>query len=84
MLSEKWPQIDDLFHRTLDADDPEALLENEPDPEVAAAVRRLWRHHLAASASGFLEHPVTTVRDLLERAAAEASDENDGSGENED
>jgi hypothetical protein len=68
MQSAKWPQIEELFQRVLDAEDPQAIIAQEPDPEVAEAVRHLWRNYLAADASGFLEQPVETVRDLLDQA----------------
>ncbi|MFN0172212.1 MAG: serine/threonine-protein kinase, partial [Bryobacteraceae bacterium] len=56
MEPEMWNQAEDLFGRGLEAsaDEREHLLANAP-PDIAAAVRDLWRQH--AEAGSFLQHP---------------------------
>ena len=66
--SENWSRIDELFDKVLDAEDP-SLIDLEPDAEVAQAVRLLWKSHIEAGESGFLEQPFTIVRNLINRLA---------------
>jgi serine/threonine protein kinase len=65
---QQWRQLQQLFERMLDSGQPEAVLRDEPDGAVRDAARRLFRDHLDAAASGFLDEPIT----LVERLAAPA------------
>lgn len=61
---EKWDRIQALFAEMIESGDPEEIARIEPDREVAEAAVRLWRNHQEAEQSGFLNDPVTLVRDL--------------------
>ncbi len=63
--SEDWARIDSLFERLLDSGDA-GLLDQEPDKNLAEAVRKLYEQHLKATNEGFLGDPITLVRDLAE------------------
>ena len=63
---EHWERVQALFEAILDASEdaatePEAILAREHDPAIAAAARRLLRHHQSANREAFLEHTLTLI-----------------------
>jgi serine/threonine protein kinase len=61
---EEWTRVEALFERLLEARDPQALLTAESDSSIAAAAALLLDHHLKAGLEGFLDEPITLIRDL--------------------
>jgi len=61
---ERWPSVEELFDRLMDAADPDEVLRQEPDRAVAVAAARLWRNDQAAAIGGFLEEPLTLIGQL--------------------
>src|SRR6266540_2853062 len=61
---DQWKAVEDLFQRLMDATDPQAILESEPDRVVAEAARQLWENDALAKGESFLEKTITFVQEL--------------------
>jgi serine/threonine protein kinase len=64
MTPELWERVQDLFDRMLESSDPQATLAEESDAEVRDLAAELWDNHVRASSDGFLDQPITLVRNL--------------------
>ncbi len=71
---EVWVRIHALFEKMMDASDPAAVLAAETDPVIAGAADRLHSNHQQAQAKGFLDEPITLVRNLHPESDAPSSD----------
>ncbi len=63
--ADQWERVCALFEKILDTGDLRPL-ETEPDRPVADEALRLYEQHLKAASEGFLNEPITLVRDLSE------------------
>ena len=67
ITSEQWARVQALFEELIESDDPDAVVEREPHPEIAEMARRLLHNHREAAAKGFLDDTITLVRELSSR-----------------
>jgi tetratricopeptide (TPR) repeat protein len=64
-----WMRIQSLFERIVESHDHAAILAGEPDSEVAEEAGRLFRNHIQAVEAGFLDQPITLIRELALEAS---------------
>ena len=64
MTPELWERVQELFDRMLESSDPLATAAGESDPRVRKLAGELWDNHLRASGAGFLDRPITLVRNI--------------------
>lgn len=61
---EIWERIQDLFQKMIESEGPFEVSAEEADLTIRNAAERLYRDHRRASIEGFLDQPITFVRDL--------------------
>lgn len=66
---EVWQKVEELFGRMIESDDPDSILAQESDPEIAAIAGRLYRNHQQAEEAHFIEEPITLVKGLTAPAS---------------
>jgi tetratricopeptide (TPR) repeat protein/tRNA A-37 threonylcarbamoyl transferase component Bud32 len=64
MTPELWERVQELFDRMLESSDPLATAAEESDARVRTLAGELWDNHVRASGAGFLDRPLTLVRNI--------------------